>query len=77
MFARNAWIEGNINALSGNLGNLQVKGIITLGSEENEEDSIIQHYTGEWSIDGNGNACFKNIIASGKIETVIFEHEKI
>ena len=76
LFAQNAYIEGTINATSGKfengiLGNLSVQGVLTLDS------GSIKDKTGQWEIEGNGTAHFKNAIISGKLQSTIFEHNEI
>ena len=87
LFAKNAWIEGNINATSGTftngtLGDLQVFGTLEIGQQINDKNEIIssgilKHIDGNWEINGDGSAFFKNVTVSGKIETAIFEHNKV
>ena len=65
LFAKNAWIEGNINATSGKIsGFLEVSG-------------TLKHSNDEWKISDDGTAYFKNVDVSGTIKSVIFEYEKV
>ena len=91
LYARNAWIEGTINATDGSfsgrieatngvLKNLQALGEIIVGKEtvEGKENyGLLRDANNKWAIHGNGSAFFENITISGKIKTAIFEHEKV
>ena len=87
LYARNAWIEGNIRATDGTfkgkvyadegeLNDLSVLGAITVkgpyGTIKSETDG-----DSAWVINSDGTASFRNVKVSGKIETAIFEHEKV
>jgi hypothetical protein len=59
---------------------LAVLGTITVGQEtinSNTSYGVIKSRNNEWVIHGDGTAHFKNVTVSGKIETAIFEHEKV
>ena len=68
LFARNAWIEGEINATKGSItGELEVSGAL----------KHAQSAGGKWQINSDGSASFKDIIISGKIQTSTFEYNNI
>lgn len=78
LYAKNAWIEGHIQATSGYFRNVDIFGELKVGKEDNTENiGRIFQADGNWSINGDGTAFFKNAIVSGKISTAIFEKQKI
>lgn len=65
LYAKNAWIEGNINATSGEIsGDLIVSG-------------SLHHKKEKWKINSDGSAYFGDVIISGKIQTATFEYNNI
>ena len=78
LYAKNAWIEGHIQATSGYFRNVDIFGELKVGQEDNTENiGRIFQADGNWSINGDGTAFFKNAVISGKISTAIFEKQKI
>lgn len=76
LYAKNAWIEGNIRAISGNiLGKLQVgeKGSVIIDGI----DQRIFHSDNGWSINNDGTAHFNNVEISGTITAAVFNYNKI
>lgn len=71
LYAKNAWIEGNIRATSGN-----ILGQLVIGEEGDSYGSII-HADGSWAINGDGTATFNNVNISGTISTAVFEYDKV
>ena len=82
LYAKNAWIEGHIQATSGEFtGKIiategEITGTLIVGREDNTI-SAIKAANNNWSINGDGTAFFKNAVVSGKISTAIFEKQKI
>jgi hypothetical protein len=70
LYAKNAWIEGNIRAISGS-----ILGTMTIGDEATT--GVIKHANGAWSINGDGTAFFNNVNVSGTISSAVFEYDKI
>ena len=89
LYAKNAWIEGNIRAISGNiLGELKVgedlNGRTQLIINGNEQGSIYTKRkledgsdTYPWLINSDGTAYFKNATISGTLSSTIFEYDKV
>lgn len=78
LYAKNAWIEGHIQATSGYFRNVDIFGELKVGKEDNTENiGRIFQADGNWSINGDGTAFFQNAVISGKISTAIFEKQKI
>jgi hypothetical protein len=88
LYAKNAWIEGNIRATGGNiLGNLMV------GIESPNKTSIMIEgekgrisakrlteegtYFEPWAISHDGEARFQDAIISGTLSSTVFEYDKI
>lgn len=71
LYAKNAWIEGNIRATSGN-----ILGQLVIGEKGDSYGSII-HADGSWAINGDGTATFNNVNISGTISTAVFEYDKV
>jgi hypothetical protein len=70
LYAKNAWIEGNIEALSGHIAGVKIddKSIYT--------DNFGTSSAG-WKIDKFGSAWFNDVTVSGKISSTIFEYNKV
>lgn len=76
LYARNAWLEGNVRATSGNIiGKLNVgeKGSIVIDGENQK----IFHSNNGWSINSDGTAYFNNAEISGTISAAVFSYDKI
>ena len=76
LYAKNAWIEGNIRAISGDIvGKLTVgeKGNIIINGVERR----IHNNDETWSINNDGTAYFNNVEVSGTISAAVFSYDKI
>ena len=71
LYAKNAWIEGHIRAMSGN-----ILGTLEVGSEESQL-GMIKHANDSWWISGDGTARFDNIILSGTINKADFAYNEV
>ena len=71
LYAKNAWVEGNIRATGGN-----ILGTLSIGKEAGTT-GVIKHANNAWSINGDGTAFFNNVNISGTISSAVFEYNKI
>ena len=88
LFAKNASIIGKIIATDGHIQNKFLvgsneSGIILYGGDENTKSYIgsAQYSSGQlgygWKLDQDGTAEFNNVTARGKIQSSVFEYNKI
>lgn len=86
LYASNAHIQGSIIATSGKIENdfligNENYGIIINGQEKESSISTAQFSSGAggygWKISSDGTAEFNNILARGKIQSSVFEYNKI
>lgn len=69
LFAKNAWIEGNIRATSGD-----ILGELVIGREG---AGTLRHENNSWKLLSDGTALFNNVTVSGTITSAVFEYNKV
>lgn len=81
LYAKNAWIEGHIRATDGEFTGTVHATDGEFGEKNSDHIKItgtsIQSSNGNWLLNYDGTASFKNVNVAGTISSAVFEYDKI